>query len=132
MSKFLSDAQLEPMWTNDKVPMPLFNRDGRRLYLVLSDLNYQSDIAKQIITAPKGFISDLGSVPRIPLVFDALGEIAIEPYLIHDVLYNKKTLSRALADNILLEALKLVGISYLKRMAIYQGVHLFGGSHWGS
>ncbi|WP_371130409.1 DUF1353 domain-containing protein [Nitrosospira multiformis] len=41
-----------------------------------------------------GSFPDRSSVPRIPLVYDNLGDIAQRPAVIHDYLYSKVELSR--------------------------------------
>lgn len=130
MSKFLCTAHLEPLWTPDG--LPLYSRGGRRLYLVRQFPTYQSDVADKVITGPDNFVTDLGSVPRIPLIYDIIGDIAIEPYIIHDLLYNTTELSRKLSDEVLLEALETVGISRFKRYQIYAGVRLGGSTSYGS
>lgn len=130
MSKFLATAHLEPMWTPEG--LPLYSRGGRRLYLVRQFPNYQSDVAGKTFVGPDTFVTDLGSVPRIPLVYNVIGEIAIEPYIIHDLLYATKEVDRKMADEVLLEALKVVGISAFKRYQIYAGVRLGGGFRYGS
>lgn len=130
MSKFLATAHLEPMWTPEG--MPLYSRGGRRLYIVRQFPTYQSDVAGKTFQGPADFVTDLGSVPRIPLIYDAIGDIAIEPYIIHDLLYHTQEVSRKMADEVLLEALKVVGISAFKRYQIYAGVRLGGGFSYGS
>jgi len=128
MSKFLSEAHLEPMWTS--TGLPLYSRGGRRMYKVILFPTYQSDVAKQTFQGSVGFVTDLGSVPRIPLVYDAIGDIAIEPYIIHDLLYSLQLVSRKMADDVLLEALEVVGISKWKRYQIYLGVRIGGSSSY--
>ncbi len=129
MSAFATHIQLEPLW-NPAGTLPLNNRDGRRLFETDGNLHYDSDIAGAIEIA-SGFITDLGSVPRIPIVYDLLGDIAIEPYVIHDYLYSKGLLTRLMADQVLREALLLVGISRWKAELIYAGVRIGGASHYG-
>ncbi len=129
MSLFLTHVQLEPMW--DAVGMPLFNRDGRRLLETISSLRYRSDIGGLIEVVSK-FVTDLGSVPRIPLIYDMLGDIAIEPFILHDWLYSTGAMPRLLADQVLREALLLVGIAKWKVEMIYWGVRVGGGKHYAS
>ena len=132
MSKFLKQTELEPLWDN-LTGLPLYNHDCRRLYNVLVFPDYQSDVAGKTITNDDNkppYISDLGSVPRIPFVYDAIGEIAIEPYIIHDICYSKGLFTRKMADDILLEALALVGIPWWKRYQIYLGVRIGGAGHF--
>lgn len=131
MSCFISHAQLEPMWDNKSL-LPLYTKCGRRLYKVLLFPIYQSDVAGQTFVGPVGFITDLGSVPRIPLVYDAIGDIAIEPYIIHDLLYSHGYVTRKMSDDVLLEALAVIGIPWYKRYQIYAGVRIGGASSYKS
>jgi hypothetical protein len=92
-------------------------------------------VAALLIVVPAGFITDLESCPRIPLVFDLLGDIIVGPAVVHDYLYSAKSkgiVTRATADAVLLEAMKLMGVSYWRRYAIYWGVRAGGGSHFGT
>lgn len=130
MSKFLGPLELELL--TDSTGLPLFNRDGRQLYRVLVDFGYSSDVAKQTFTVPKGFVTDLASVPRLPLIYDALGDMAQMPAVVHDYLYSTAPVPREVADKVLLEAMELTGISWVKRHAIYAGVRVGGGSHYGA
>lgn len=131
MSKphFITPLRMEALCGPDG--LPLCNRDGRRLYVLLAALVYWSEVTCSLIVAPSRYVTDLGSVPRIPVVFDALGEIAQEPYVIHDLMYSKHTFPRETADQVLLEGLEAVGVPLLKRRAIYLGVRIGGGSHYG-
>jgi hypothetical protein len=108
----------------------LFNKDGRQLWQVMHDFAYQSDVAGVTIVVPEGFVTDFASVPRIPFVYDKLGDIAQRPAVIHDYLYSKGALSRDVADQVLLEAMELTEIPWLKRRLIYMGVRVGGGSHF--
>ena len=129
MSKFLTPLRTEAMVGSDG--MPLTNRDGRRLFMLLDDLQYQSKIGG-LFTVEAGYVTDFGSVPRIPVVFDVLGEIAYEPYVIHDMLYSKKKVSRDEADQVLREALICMGVSEWKASLIFDGVRAGGESHYGT
>lgn len=131
MSKphFITPLRMEALCGPDG--LPLCNRDGRRLYVLLAALVYWSEVTCSLIVAPSRYVTDLGSVPRIPVVFDALGEIAQEPFVIHDLMYTKRTFPRETADRVLLEGLEAVGVSWAKRRAIYFGVRIGGGSHYG-
>ena len=46
--------------------------------------------------------------------------------------YSIGDIERKLADDILLEAMTLTGVSYWKREAIYAGVRVGGASHYGT
>jgi hypothetical protein len=129
MSRFLDHLQLELLW--DANGDPLKSRDGKQLYKVLSDFRYESTIARCVVTVRAGFITDLASVPRLPLVYLFLGDMAQEEAVVHDCCYRYKLFPRDICDKILLEAMELRHISWAKRRAIYSGVRIGGASHYG-
>lgn len=97
---------------------------------LLCGLTFESQYTLMPIEVPRGFKTDFASVPRIPLIYDALGGIANKSAVIHDWLYTKQYTSRYLADNIFLEAMKDEGVSLIRRQLIYAGVRLGGSTHW--
>jgi hypothetical protein len=83
------------------------------------------------IVIPKGFKWDGGSVPRIFWnIVDPWGS-ASKAYLLHDWLYHTQERSRLVSDAILMEAMEVLGVSFLKRKIIYRGVRLGGWVAWG-
>ena len=80
MSKFLTHLDMELMWGPDG--MPLRNRDGRQLYQLLNDFIYYSDVIGRLIKVPRGFVTNLASIPQVML--SLLGEVAQEPAVVHD------------------------------------------------
>ena len=113
-----------------------------RLYLVDADetdtgrwflfapLVYESKVAGRVITVPAGFPTDLASTPRIPIIYEALGNIAVRAAVVHDYLYSSGRESRAVADAVLREAAQLTGVSWWKRWAMWAGVRVGGASHY--
>lgn len=129
MSGFLSLLRVELMV--DAHGNNLCNRDERQLWQVIDDdFVYQSDIAKQSIIVPSGFVTDFASIPQVCL--SIFGEIAQRPSVIHDFLYSKTLITRAMADAVLLEAMEITGVSWLQRKLIYTGVRIGGGNHYGT
>jgi hypothetical protein len=82
-----------------------------------------------IISVPKGFVTDLGSIPAIvSLIIPKLGKYN-QSCILHDYLYDmvrKDKFSRVIADSILLEAMEVLEVPFLKRWIIYLGVRCFG------
>lgn len=127
-SHFVTALRMEAV--RDANGMPLCNRSGRRLYEVLSPLVYWSEKFGRLFVVKSGYITDLGSVPRLPLIYTLLGDIAEEPYPLHDMLYTSAELSREDADAVLLEALEAVDVPAWKRRMIYFGVRVGGSAHF--
>lgn len=79
---------------------------GYKKWWTLAPLVYVSGVAKQRITVPAEFITDLASVPRLPLAYMIAGDRAPGPATVHDYLYQLPSWEdRPLADAILLEAM---------------------------
>lgn len=134
MSRFLTDleARLLP------------GQDG--LWELEADLIYQSDTLKSkgfgicrsgltvvgAIVAPKGFVTDFASVPRVPFVYEAFGDRAHREAVIHDYLYQTNAVPRRVADAIFLEAMKARGKPAWIRWGMWLGVRLGGASSYKS
>lgn len=99
-------------------------------WYVFKPLEFDSLVAGRVITVPEGFPTDLASTPRIPLIYELLGNIGAAAAVVHDYLYTSGRESRAVADQVLLEALEVCGVSWAKRQAMYWGVRLGGASHY--
>ena len=46
------------------LPLKIEENEGK--WTLLAPLKYRSELLERVITVPKGFITDLASVPRIP------------------------------------------------------------------
>lgn len=121
MSKFLSRLYLVDVDDNDTGKWVLF-----------APLVYESKVAGRTITVPAGFPTDLASTPRIPIIYEACGNIAVRAAVVHDYLYTSGRESRAVADAVLREAAEVTGVSWWQRWAMWAGVRLGGGSHYTS
>ena len=80
----------------------------------------------------KGFITDLGSIPR-PLrnLFSRFG-LSTDGYVLHDFGYRVQPINtdRKFWDDTLLEFMKYKKENYFKRYSIYWGLRLFGWIAW--
>ncbi len=90
---------------------------------------YQSDIAG-LITVPALFFTDFASVPRIGIIYAMLGDCAHEPAVVHDFCYYTGTLTRKMSDDVLLEAMEVIGIPAWRRYPIWWGVRAGGWYAW--
>lgn len=128
MSAFCTTLCVEAL--ADAYGRDLRNRDGRQLWRVFDHpFVYWSDVAQRFIVVPVGFITDFASIPQSLL--SVFGDIAHRASLPHDFEYSGKgTLTRELADKVLLEACLLSGTPEWKSKAIYAGVRIGGAGRF--
>lgn len=147
MSRFT--AHLGLIQVEDALGRPLINQAGRTLWDLVSELPYEvgEEGSGEVITAPAGMRTDLGSIPRAVWSWGfAPNGPGSKAYVIHDFLYatagtcmwmgevrrtRPKPYSRAEADAILREALAVLGVPLWKRMAIWAAVRAGGAGGWG-
>ena len=104
--------------------------DNNPLWELAQPLIFKSMILGGVITVPSGFKTDFASVPRIPFVYDAVGNVAREASVVHDYLYTTHAVSRETADAVLKEASAATGVAWWRRWTMWAGVRVFGGTHW--
>lgn len=99
-------------------------------WVVLLALIYMAkDGVRHIV--PRGFVTDLASIPRLFRdLFDVNG-LSREPAVLHDFLYCIQYTTRAEADALFLEALEAVGVGRAARYAMYLAVRSGGWMYWG-
>lgn len=105
------------------------DKDTGKWYL-FAPLVYESDKAGRVITVPAGFPTDLASTPRIPIIYEVAGNIAVRAAVVHDYLYTSGRESRAVADAVFLEACEVTGVPWFRRWAMWAGVRVGGSSHY--
>lgn len=103
---------------------------GSGAWSLVSPLLYESDVAGTIIKVPVAFETDFASVPRVPVVFDALGDTAHSAAVLHDYLYTTGEVSRATADAVLKEAAIVSGVPRWKATLMWFAVRTFGASRY--
>jgi hypothetical protein len=101
--------------------------DGRWWKLV-APLVYYSETLDDILVAPKGFVTDFASVPRLPILYWAFGTRGNSAATIHDLMYRWGQIPRLKAETVYLEAMKVYGQWFFTRYPMYLGVLL--GGHW--
>ena len=116
MSAFLTDLVLTDLEAGDA-----------RRWMLCEDLLYRSDRLGRLVVAPRGYITDLASVPRLlwPVCppFGRYGKAAV----VHDWLYYTQMVSRADADAAFLEAMQVCGVGRIRRRLMWGAVRIFGG-----
>lgn len=113
-------------------PLDLEQIDGEH-WRTLRHLEYHagSKESEEVYTVPEGFVTDGASIPRFlwGIIGHPLGLYASAAVL-HDYLYRTAIVDKARADSLLLEAMEVLGVGWLKRRTIYLGVAWFGGPAW--
>ena len=96
------------------------------------------EYGKEKILVPKGFETDLASVPWPASMFIPKAGQYNQAAVLHDYLYSRlgvleeKTYSRAECDMIFLEAMEVIGVPKWKRLIMYRAVRLGGWLPWRS
>jgi hypothetical protein len=98
--------------------------DGK--WVLLHELHYQVQGSKDIIVAPRGFVTDLASIPRGMRWFVTGQDETRAPSVIHDYLYQRRIGERGWADWVFLVAMKDEGVGLVTRWACYYAVRAFG------
>lgn len=82
------------------------------------------------VVVPKGFETNLASVPKIPLIYTIFKDEGRKSSVIHDYLYSTRSLSRKESDLIFYKCLEEEGVSKFKRKIMYAAVRLFGKKYY--
>jgi len=115
-----------------KLSVELIEDNSQGMWELKNPLVYQSDLIGNTIVIPAGFKTDFATVPRLPLFYDVLGNIARAAATVHDWMYYTQTYPRKTCDQVLSEAMQASGIHRWKGGAFYIAVRLFGASHYGT
>lgn len=105
---------------------------GRNRWVLTEPLSFVSMRFDMMVCAPKGFVTDYASVPRIPFVFAATGNTGHKAAVIHDYLYTdgkKNGWSRKAADLVFYDAL-LETEPQWRAALMYAGVRVGGWRPW--
>ena len=95
-----------------------------------SKLTYYSAKMKCVIVVPAGIKTDLGSIPQwLQGIFPKDGK-AMFGYILHDYLYQTGIYTRSESDDILEEAMKLLGVSGWRVWCVRAGLRLGGQKAW--
>ena len=105
-------------------------------WLVAEDFRYQGHGID--ITIPKGFVTDLASIPRALWRLIAPFELSLTAPIVHDLLYRSSgtwgglALTREQVDGLFRDIMADEGVSWWRRTLAYRGVRLCGGGSWGA
>lgn len=96
-----------------------------KYWILLQPLVFESE-RQGLIKVPVGFLTDLASVPRIPLVYSLFGNTSHNAAVIHDWLYSRNVkISRKNADEVFIEAMKSKKQSIWRRIPMFWAVRVF-------
>lgn len=105
------------------VHMPALKIGGNHTWILESELVYSSDLTEKHIIVPRGFETDLASIPRIVTPIIPINGHHRAPAIVHDYLCRTWSISqRDLADRIFLEAMKERGVERWRRTLMYLAV----------
>jgi hypothetical protein len=121
ISRFLTDLNLHDLGNDQE-------------WALLNELVYVSELLNYTLIVPKGFITDLASVPRVPpIVYAAWGNRAHYESVIHDYLYCIGAVPEKEYDEVnkvFLEAMTVRNKPDWIKWAMYAGVCVGGFTHW--
>lgn len=110
----------------DMTPATISQLGDAKYWIVVRPITYVEHRTGKTIVVPKGFVTDLASVPR--KLWSLLSPIDsyMTAAILHDYLYWDQRCGQDEADIILNVAMKSYGVSSDKRHAIFDGVHFAG------
>ncbi len=105
--------------------------DGRGTWRLLQPLCYMCPVAGSVVVnVPEGFVTDLASVPRLPVAFFLAGGLAHAAAVVHDWLYTTHPVERSVADEMFRRACIDCGVSPWRAYIMWLGVRAGGASSW--
>lgn len=97
----------------------------RNCFILNADYNHKGTVVK------RGFITDLDSIPKVPIVYSIFKGRAKTSAVIHDWHYFQQDVSRLRADRIfLVQMIKEEGINRTTARLMYTAVRIGGGVTW--
>ncbi len=139
---FLDDGPMTAAFLDDLVGAPL---PGQDLFVLADPFRYRSGTGR-VLTVPPGFQTDFASVPRLlRAIVDPTKLESAWAAVVHDYLYQEgpavpyrieatgetgRGFSRAEADDVFHEALRLLGIDPFDAWTMWAGVRAAGWAPW--
>jgi hypothetical protein len=103
--------------------------DGRN-WIVKQPLVYRIGISHDSVVVPRGFVTDLASIPpALQSIIQQNGPYLL-PAVVHDYLYWEQTCTRDQSDQILMLGMLENEVSAFDRVAIYGAVRAAGSYAW--
>lgn len=123
-ARFLSPFRIELVEGQDQ------SNDGRGSWRMCERFGVYSEVLRRELWTPAGFVTDLASIPRLPLVFLRYGDRAHRAVVPHDQLYTTHEVDRLTADNVFLELMLATNVPPDIAHEMFRAVRMFGGRHW--
>jgi len=126
----LRETAIEPAWhgrfvVGEVVP--------DKTWEIMGELAFDSAVLRARVNFPIGFVTDLASTPRLPLVYLCFGGICNKEGAGHDLLYQTHLCAdQATADLVFLELMILKNLERWRRFQMYETVRTQGEPHWTS
>ena len=117
MGKFLTVLDVQPTGGYE---------GGRSLWQLVNPLVFESDVVKDSVHVPEGFLTDFASVPRLPFVYLLMADTGHPAAVVHDYLYRTGAYPRHVCDLVFHEALAAVGVSFWRRKLMHAAVRVGG------
>jgi len=92
--------------------------------------DYKVVVLDNIIEIPKGFITDLASIPRVMWLFLPPFGRYTEASVVHDYLYTSSDLPRNKCDEIFFTLMIRNNVGYFTAKMMYYSVRFFGWMHY--
>jgi hypothetical protein len=104
---------------------------GENRWRLVHELRYDSAILGARVIVDVGFETDLSSIPRLPIVYWAVGGRGRKAGVVHDWLYRTHVGGRAIADRVYPEALSVSeDVPAAVRWAMWAGLRVGGWMAW--
>lgn len=84
-----------------------------------------SEDSNEIITVPKGFMTDFASVPRLFWIILPPDGRYTQAAVLHDYILKIKLYSYSKSDRIMLEAMTVLKVSWWKRHLMYRALRIW-------
>lgn len=113
-------------------PLDLRANDDGCTFTLLTEFDYELGAlgSGRTIRVPAGLVTDFASVPRLLWnIFPPWGKYG-KAAVLHDFMYQRQEFTKTFSDAIFLEAMEAIGVGWLTRTLIWNGVRFGGFVAW--
>lgn len=98
--------------------------DGTGRFRLVKDLAYHAE-GGSVYTVPRGFKTDLASVPRLLWAVYSPHDLYLSASVLHDFFCESSFISRKDGDKLFLEAMKHSNVNWWKRHVVFWAVRIY-------